>query len=164
MEEWKNLERVLEEYATSVRDTYRGYLQSEGVNASGSLSQSATVNIEVNNNIYEVSLNLNEYWKWIEGGRPPTENDGNGELRRAIKQWIRVKGIIPRPLEDGKLPTENQLAYLISRKIHTLGYEGKGLLQKSIDDNEEFMERIENAMLEDVALFAEKIIFKVTIS
>ena len=104
-------------------------------------------------------MNLNEYWKWIEGGRPPTENDGNGELRRAIKQWIRVKGIIPRPLEDGKLPTENQLAYLISRKIHTLGYEGTGLLQKSIDDNEEFMERIENAMLEDVALFAEKIIF-----
>lgn len=163
MEEWKNLEAVLEEYGEGVRDTYRSYLESENVNASGSLSDSASVQVDVDGNVYEVSLNLKEYWKWIEGGRPPTEKDGNGELRRAILEWIRIKPVIPRPF-NGKLPTEKQLAYLISRKIHTLGYEGKGLLKRSIDDNEGYMDKIREAMAKDVALFADKIIFKVTIS
>lgn len=154
--EFKHLETVLMEYGERVKETYRGYLQSEGVNASGSLSDTISVQVDINKTSYEVSLNLNEYWKWIEGGRPPTKNSGNGELRRAILQWIKVKPVIPTPF-NGKLPTEEQLAYLISRKIHTLGYEGKGLLRKAQDDNEDFILNIQYALLEDVAEDIEKI-------
>lgn len=154
--EFKHLEKVLAEYGERVKETYRGYLQSEGVNASGSLSNSISVNVDAGDNKYEVSLNLNEYWKWLEGGRAPTKNNGNGELRRSILQWIRVKPVLPTPF-NGKLPTEEQLAYLISRKIHMEGYKGKGLLQKSQDDNEDFMLQIEYALLEDVSEDIDKI-------
>ena len=163
--EWRNLEAVLNEYGEKMKETYRSYLESEGVNASGSLSKSVSAQIDMDGNVYTVSLNMNEYWKWIERGRPATVNGGNGELRRAILNWIKVKPVLPRPLENGKLPTEKQLAYLISRKIHNEGYGGKRLLWKSKEDNEDYyLERIKEAMLKDVALFAEKIIFKVTIS
>lgn len=154
--DFKHLEKVLVEYGERVKETYRGYLQSEGINASGSLSNTISVNVDGGENTYEVSLNLNEYWKWLEGGRAPTRNGGNGELRRNILEWIRVKPVLPKPF-NGKLPTEAQLAYLISRKIHKFGYEGKGLLRKSQDDNEEFLLQVEYALLEDISEDIDKI-------
>lgn len=147
--EFTHLEKVLREYAERVKATYQDYLNSEGVNASGSLRDSISIGVDVDGHRYDVFLNLNKYWKWIEGGRPPTQNNGDGELRRAILDWIRVKPVLPTPI-NGKLPTEEQLAYLISRKIHTEGYEGKGLLKQSQDDNEEFLNNIQYAMLEDI--------------
>lgn len=147
--EFTHLEEVLREYAERVKTTYQGYLDSEGVNASGSLRDSISIGVDVDGHKYDVFLNLNKYWKWIEGGRGKTQNNGDGELRRAILDWIRVKPIIPKPF-NGKLPTEEQLAYLISRKIHNEGYEGKGLLKKSQDENEEFLLNIQYAMLEDI--------------
>lgn len=147
--EFTHLEKVLREYAERVKATYQDYLNSEGVNASGSLRDSISIGVDVDGHRYDVFLNLNKYWKWIEGGRPPTQNNGDGELRRAILDWIRVKPVLPTPI-NGKLPTEEQLAYLISRKIHQEGYEGKGLLKQSQDDNEEFLNNIQYAMLEDI--------------
>lgn len=147
--EFTHLEKVLREYAERVKATYQDYLDSEGVNASGSLRDSISIGVDVDGHRYDVFLNLNKYWKWIEGGRPPTQNNGDGELRRAILDWIRVKPVLPTPF-NGKLPTEEQLAYLISRKIHQEGYEGKGLLKQSVNDNEEFLNVVQYAMLEDI--------------
>jgi hypothetical protein len=147
--EFTHLEEVLREYAERVKATYQDYLNSEGVNASGSLRDSISIGVDVDGHRYDVFLNLNKYWKWIEGGRPPTQNNGDGELRRAILDWIRVKPVLPTPI-NGKLPTEEQLAYLISRKIHQEGYEGKGLLKQSVNDNEEFLNVVQYAMLEDI--------------
>lgn len=155
--EFTHLEKVLQEYGERVKTTYQGKLDSEGVNATGSLKNSISVIVEKDETTIEVSLNLNHYWKWIEGGRPPTQNNGNGELRRAILDWIRVKPVLPTPF-NGKLPTEEQLAYLISRKIHTLGYEGKGLLKESQDENEEFLMNVELALLEDVGKDIEEVL------
>lgn len=42
------------------------------------------------------------------GRRPPTD---------AIKAWITKKNIIPRQGKNGKIPTTNQLAFLIARSI-----------------------------------------------
>lgn len=155
--EFKRVEDVLINYALLVRDGYKEKLASEGINASGSLSNSVQAMVDVNGTQYEVYLTLNDYWKWIEGGRPPTQQNGDGELRRKILEWIKVKPVIPTPF-NGKLPTEEQLAYLISRKIHTLGYEGKQPLQKTIDELEDMMfEDLQNAMAEDIAEEVDKI-------
>lgn len=149
--------KVLEEYAERVKASYQQQLDSNGKNATGNLRNNITIEVQQNENVFEVALNLNEYWKWLETGRPKTQNNGNGELRRAILDWIRVKHIIPTPF-NGKLPTESQLAYLISRKIHRLGYEGKGLLQKSIDENEQFLMNLELALLEDIGKSLEEVL------
>ena len=147
--DFSRLVEVLEQYGENVKGSYQGYLDSEGITASGSLRDSVSVGVDVDGHSYEVFLNLNKYWKWIEGGRPPTQNSGNGELRRAILEWIRVKPVIPEPF-NGKLPTEEQLAYLISRKIHREGYEGKHILEKSVNDNEDFLLNVQLALIEAV--------------
>lgn len=155
--EFKRVEKVLIDFAELMRDGYKERLASEGINASGSLSNSVAAQVEMNGTVFEVSLTLNEYWKYIEGGRPPTQNNGNGELRRSILQWIKVKPVLPTPY-DGKLPTEEQLAYLISRKIHKEGYEGKEPLKKTFEVVEDMLrDDLEIAFAEDIAEDIEKI-------
>lgn len=155
--EFNRVQKVLTDFVELMRDGYKERLASEGINASGSLSNSVTANVEMDGTVFEVSLTLNEYWKYIEGGRPPTQNNGNGELRRNILQWIKVKPVLPKPF-NGKLPTEEQLAYLISRKIHREGYEGKEPLKKTFEELEIMLkEDLEIAFAEDIAEDIEKI-------
>ena len=42
--------------------------------------------------------------------------------------------MVPRPGRNGKIPDTRQLVYLISRKIHKEGFEGKHLFEKTLDD------------------------------
>ena len=155
--EFNRVQKVLTDFVELMRDGYKERLASEGINASGSLSNSVTANVELDGTVFEVSLTLNEYWKYIEGGRPPTQNNGNGELRRNILQWIKVKPVLPTPF-NGKLPTEEQLAYLISRKIHREGYEGKEPLKKTFEEVEDMLKSdLEIAFAEDIAEDIEKI-------
>ena len=83
-------------------------------------------------------------------GRSPTTKAGSGTVKDKIKQWIKDKGITSDI-------SENQLAYLISRKIHREGnsiylFSGKkntGLLDNVItnemikDFNDKFTKQIE---------------------
>lgn len=155
--EFNRVQKVLTDFVELMRDGYKERLAADGINASGSLSNSVTANVEMDGTVFEVSLTLNEYWKYIEGGRPPTQNNGNGELRRNILQWIKVKPVLPTPF-NGKLPTEEQLAYLISRKIHREGYEGKEPLKKTFEEVEDMLKSdLEIAFAEDIAEDIEKI-------
>lgn len=51
-----------------------------------------------------------------------------------IEKWIEVKPVLPRPMANGKLPTNKQLAYLIARKISIDGIAPRPLLQQSVDE------------------------------
>ena len=154
---FRRVEKVLNDFAELMLDGYKERLETDGINASGSLSNTLSVNVEQNGVLYEVSFNINKYWRWLEEGRQPTKNNGNGELMRNILQWIRQKPVLPTPF-NGKLPTEEQLAYLISRKIHREGYEGKEPLKKTFEEVEDMLkEDLENAFAEDIAEDLEKI-------
>ena len=74
-------------------------------------------------------MSFADYWKWAEYGRKP----GKFPPIEKIKEWIKVKPILPRPT-DGKLPTENQLAFLIARKIATKGTKGSGVYAKTVKE------------------------------
>lgn len=148
---FEHLADTLQLWGEIVAEEYKNKLQGEDINASGKLSNSVKTVFAVNGNSYEVSLSLEDYWKQVEYGRQPTKNDGNGELRRNILEWIRVKPVIPTPF-NGKLPTEEQLAYLISRKIHMYGYEGKQPLKRTIDELKVEIHRdIEEALSKDLS-------------
>lgn len=154
---FRRVEKVLSDFAELMLDGYKERLETDGINASGSLSNTLSVNVEQNGVLYEVSFNINKYWRWLEEGRAPTKNNGNGELRRNILQWIRQKPVLPTPF-NGKLPTEEQLAYLISRKIHREGYEGKEPLKKTYEEVEDMLKSdLEIAFAEDIAEDVEKI-------
>lgn len=102
--------------------------------ATGNLSQ-FTYEVKVNEYSYTIVFNLADYWQYVEDGRkigkyPPIE---------AIKKWISVKPILPKPF-NGKLPTNNQLAFLISRKIAKKGIKPKNYLKKTLLENKSIIE------------------------
>jgi hypothetical protein len=74
-------------------------------------------------------LHLAEYWKFVEGGRKP----GTFPPVDAIRKWIEVKPIVPRPDKNGRLPTIEQLSFLIGRKIATQGIPATPALKLSLD-------------------------------
>jgi hypothetical protein len=82
------------------------------VNASGKLAKS--IRFEVTNGTV-LSIYGNDYIQYLQNGRGPTKNGGNGAVKRAIRQWIDDKGIIP----DGI--SKDSLAFLIARRIHQEG-------------------------------------------
>lgn len=104
-------------------------LTANDSNASGTLAKSIRGIVKQNGKYIVISIQLEDYWKYIENGTkphwPPVD---------AIKKWISVKPILPRPLKSGKLPTDNQLAYLIGRKISKVGTKAKPFLKPTITD------------------------------
>lgn len=148
--EFPNLTRVLNEYAQGLVENYKAALGAESINASGELANSVKYIIDDKvKGRFEVKLELLEYWKYVEYGRKA----GKMPPISAIKQWIEVKPIIPRPNKNGKLPTINQLAYLISRKIGLEGTKGRGVLSERIENaNRVFWEDIEDAILKDLGV------------
>lgn len=119
------IQDLINQFVLTLKDT----IANNCSNASGKLSQSIKGKVKQNGKWLEVSISLEDYWKYIEYGTkphfPPVDK---------IKEWIRVKPILPRPLSNGKLPTENQLAFLIGRKISKVGTKPRPFLKKSITE------------------------------
>lgn len=76
-----------------------------------------------------VDISLQDYWKYVEYGRRP----GKFPPVDKIREWIRVKPVLPRPMANGKLPTENQLAFLISRSIAEKGIKPRPILKETLN-------------------------------
>lgn len=109
-------------------DAVKGTLQRNGSNASGDLAKSIKGNVKVNGKWVEISVSMEDYWKYVEYGRKP----GKFPPIDAIKMWIDVKPILPRAI-NGKLPTKPQLAFLIARKIAQKGIKPKPFLYNTMD-------------------------------
>ena len=102
-------------------------IDSNGTNASGDLSKSIKGIVKQNGKYIVISIQLHDYWKYIEYGTKP-----HFPPLDAIKKWISVKPVLPRPLKNGKLPTTNQLAYLIGRKISKVGTKAQPFLKPTL--------------------------------
>lgn len=110
------INQTIKEIADKMLELYRKQLIDKDINASNTLSDTASTIVEVDGTTLSVSFNLEDYWKYVEYGRRP----GKRPPIDAIEQWIKVKPVIPKPI-NGRVPTTKQLAFLISRKI---GWEG----------------------------------------
>jgi hypothetical protein len=125
-------------------ELYRNQLIDKNINASNILSDSAEVIVEVNGTTLSVSFNLEDYWKFVEYGRRP----GKRPPMDAIRNWIKVKPIVPDPI-NGKIPTTNQLAFLISRKIGMEGTKAQRPLEKAVysDSMELLISQLKNEIV-----------------
>lgn len=142
-----NLERVLKEYGQLVQDLYKIALTDSDRRASNELINSVRYIYTSGSNKWEISLNLQDYWYYVEYGRRP----GKFPPVDKILEWIRVKPILPYPDSNGKLPTEKQLAFLIGRKISEEGYEGSHDLERTLEMvNAEYEEKIMEALDKDL--------------
>ena len=150
--EFENLFNTLREYASQAATRYKDRLLNDDKKASGQLLNSITSEIKVGGEQFTVVLNLVDYWKYVEEGRKP----GKFPPPKAILKWITVKPVIPRPIH-GKLPTKQQLAFLIGRKIATEGIEAGHQLRDTVTAlNAEYIPRLEKALQEDFEAYVIK--------
>lgn len=117
------------EVCNQIADIYRKKMDGADYNKQGELYNFKWTT-EWKDNLFELYFDLPSYFPFSEYGRRP----GKFPPPDVILKWIQFKRLIPRPGRDGKVPSTNQLVYLISRKIATKGTEGKHLFEKTLDD------------------------------
>ena len=149
------LQQVLQDYAKEAEEIYKYQISLGGKNASRKLTDTIKSNIIVGDQAYEVSLTLQEYWKYVESGRAP----GKFPPVKALLDWISVKPIIPRPDANGRIPTPKQLSFLIGRKIKEEGIEPFPALETTKEELDKiYHERLSAALGHDVTLYIRKLI------
>ena len=141
------------EICNQIADIYRKKMDAADYNKQGELYNFKWTT-EWKGNLFEVYFDLPSYFPFAENGRRP----GKFPPPDAILKWIQFKRIVPRPGRDGKVPSTNQLVYLISRKIATKGTEGKHLFEKTLDDPS--LDNLADQLVELIAAEFEKEIEK----
>lgn len=129
MIEFKHLQEALAQYATAIEDQYKTKLESSGRRASGELISSVNTKVTVDGNEFTIELELQDYWKYVEEGTKP-----HFPPVSKILEWVKIKPILPTPMKNGKLPTEEQLAWMIAKKIDKVGTEGKPDLEEALKE------------------------------
>ncbi len=145
---------TLDEYAQKAEELYKRKLTDKEINASYKLLNSVKTTVKRNDDEFIVSINLEDYWIFVENGRkagrfPPIDK---------ILEWIRVKPITPYSDSRGRLPTEEQLAFLIARKIANDGTEGRKVLYETVEElNRYYLPLLQKALDDDFARFSYEI-------
>ena len=143
---WEKTYEVLKEYAIELRNTLQDSYITDDRIATGDLLNSVEYIIEKDDRQIEVSLQLKEWWKYVEEDTKPHFPPPD-----AMLNYIKAKPILPKPDSNGKLPTPNQLAYLIGRKISEVGTTGTHNVRDTVRlMNERYEEKIGQAISEDI--------------
>lgn len=118
------MEQIINEFIAALKQNYI----DAGKVATGNLVNNISGTIEQNGTTYSVVLHLPKEAEYIEYGRRP----GKFPPIEAIREWIRVKPVLPQP-RSGHLPTPNQLAYAIAKKIADRGIEPQPIIKSTVN-------------------------------
>ena len=147
---WNNLRKCLEEYSMylllAARNNMPTYYE---------LKDKIKFVMNVNGNFYEIGFDAPAYWEYANDGRGPGKMPPvkviDGKKQSVIADWVRRRNITPYALKNGKLPTDDQLAFMIAKKIGREGTTGIHFLEKSIDEQKAYWdERISEAISNDI--------------
>lgn len=146
---------TLNEYAQRAESLYKQKLTDKEINASYRLLNSVETVVRRNDDEFIVSINLADYWIFVENGRGP----GKFPPLYKILEWVRIKPVIPYSDSRGRLPTEEQLAFLIARKIAEQGTEGRKVLYETTTElNNYYLPLLQQALDRDFARFESEIV------
>ena len=145
--QWPHLQAVMERYGETWAALYKRNMEESGRPASGALADSIATEVKVDDRSIGVEVSLLEYWKYIEHGTRP-----HWAPIAPLKEWVRVKPLLPRPMANGKLPTPDQLAYMVRWKIHEEGTEGKDDFSRALQETwAQFAQEVADAVTADIA-------------
>lgn len=150
---YQDLIQVLQDYAYEAKDIIKHELVNNDKVASGALLSSIETEVITGDGEYKVVLHAEDYLKTIELGTEP-----RGKLPRikpsidAIKEWIEIKPVLPRPFDNGKLPTTDQLAFLITRSIAENGIKPTPILSETVEELNAKYEPLINEALKGIAI------------
>ena len=151
--EFTNVVQFLNDFGKELADKYKRKLVNDDAIDTSKLLNSIRYIFNNNNTSFEISMEMAEYWKYVENGR----KSGKFPPISEIREWVKVKPVIPRPY-NGKLPTENQLAFLIARSISKKGIRPRPIFNDSLDDvMRDFENGLEDAFTKDVENEMDKI-------
>ena len=144
---WNNLKKCLEEYSMYLLQASRNNMPTYY-----ELKDKIKFVMNVNGNFYEIEFNAPAYWGYANYGRPK----GGTPPVNVIADWIKRRNITPYALKNGKLPTTEQLAFMIANKIGSDGTKFHGptgihFLEKSIDEQKSYWDnKISEAISNDI--------------
>lgn len=139
---WNNLKKCLEEYSMYLLQASRNNMPTYY-----ELKDKIKFVMNVNGNFYEIEFNAPSYWKYANDGRRP----GKMPPVNVIADWVKRRNITPYALKNGKLPTTDQLAFMIAKKIGRDGTTGIHFLEKSIDEQKAYWDdKISEAISNDI--------------
>lgn len=163
--EMPETERVLWELAAAVKNDYKKKLTGSKHIATKSLVNSVTQEVIVGDATYEVVLHLEDYWKYVENdtrGRQTGLPGRKDPPFDAIYKWVKIKRILPRPNQKGKIPTLRTLAWMIAHKIGEYGTKGTHDLERTKDDIiPAYMDRLRAAVGRDAIIYINRYITQV---
>lgn len=160
--QFDNLRAILEEFAQEFKDNYRAELVAHGRftrDGQDRLIDSVDANtveamIREGDEAWTVTINLNDYWKYVENDTRP-----HWPPPDAIRRWVEIKPVIPRPDASGRIPSPRSLAYLIGRKISREGTTGSHDFQTAQETTmDRFRSRIRIAMIKDVQNYVRQVL------
>ena len=154
---WTNLERVLIKFADRVIEIARDNLRNNNTNASGELDQSLEKIVEIGEDSFSVKISMADYWYYVENGRGP----GKFPPPPAIRKWVEIKPVTPYPDSQGRIPTVDQLTFLISRKISREGTSAQPFFEPAKEQAiREFSQAIDDAIAADIDAFIEEAVLR----
>lgn len=122
--ELTTIKKITDDFVVELKNK----LKANDSYASGDLVNSIRGIVKQNGKYIVISIQLEDYWQFVENGRKAGKYPPISEIRK----WISVKPILPRPTNSGKLPTDNQLAFLIARKISKFGIKPNPFLKPTL--------------------------------
>lgn len=160
--DFTELQQVLQDLANDIRDNYKEHLQfndrytEKGVPSGYSqrLIDSVKTQVVVGDRAWEITMTLNDYWKYVEDDTKPHFPPVN-----KILEWVTIKPVIPRPDARGRIPSPQTLAFLIGRAISEHGTTGTHDLEKVKDGVIPwYREKIAAALGHDMENYIRKIV------
>ena len=153
--DYDNLMSALHDYAEEARALYRRKLiEDDKFTTQDKLIKNIKTDVKAMGVTFTVVLYLEDYWKYVEGGRKPGKK---WPPRDAIRRWIDIKPIIPEE-RNGKLPTPEQLTFLIQRKIGEEGIEPGNQLRDTVESiNSYWLPKLQAALQKDFDTFTIKV-------
>ena len=141
---------IIEELVERIASLYRQNLNNS--RASGKLQDFQTY-IDLNDQRFLISFELEDYWKYVEYGR----KSGKMPPISAIEDWIRVKPVIPDST-SGRIPDTRQLAFLIARKIGRDGTPPQLPLKRTIEspETDSLLNLIKQEIIQQVKTYIEE--------
>ena len=168
-----NLTAVLNEMAAEFQKLYKGNLDAHKRPASGELERAiASTRVVVNGSVYEVSVELPYYWKYVDTGtrgrlpcpwrKLPAPNEVLPGRKfpplPKILNWVNIKGL---PIPAGLTP--ERFAAQIAGKIMWYGTEGTNdFADARREVIEQFRDRITEALGHDAEYYIIKYVNETT--
>lgn len=138
---------ILDEYAQKFQEIVKKNITEGKHVASSQLLSSIHTTIDTGTEKYTVYLHSKEYLKFLELGTKP-----HWPPSKPILEWVRNKKLPTKESTgDKSLPTEKQLAFLVSRSISIHGTKPYPIVASTMEElNEEYTGKLVEALNEDI--------------